>query len=69
MSIVTVRDNCVKCNRKVEFEVTSQEFKNWQDGMLIQRAMPNLNADQREFLMSGICGSCFDEMFRPEDSD
>lgn len=69
MSIVTIRDNCCRCDRKVEFEVKSEEFKNWMDGMFIQKAMPDLNADQREFLMSGICGSCFNEMFGPEDSD
>ena len=34
---------------------------------LIQNAMPNLSADDRELLISGICGPCFDKMFPPEE--
>ena len=34
---------------------------------LRQSAMPNVPADERELLISGICGPCFDAMFREED--
>jgi hypothetical protein len=34
--------------------VTAEEIKAWKSGMLIQDAMPRLNTDEREFMMSGI---------------
>jgi hypothetical protein len=46
------------------------ELFNLQRGVLIQNALPNVNEDQREFLISGICGKCFDKMFvEPDDED
>jgi hypothetical protein len=43
--------------------IQAQELFNWQNGQLIQNAMPNLDSTDREFLISGICGKCFDKMF------
>jgi len=37
-----------------EVDVTEAQLKCWAEGALIQNAMPNLSADDREFLMSGI---------------
>ena len=34
--------------------ITQAQMDAWVDGMLIQDAMPQLTADQREFLMTGI---------------
>ena len=36
-----------------EIDVTREQVENWQGGMLIQEAMPNLSIDDREFLMTG----------------
>ena len=40
-----------------------QRCEDWQAGELIQNAMPNLDADSREQLISGTCPKCWDEMF------
>jgi len=40
--------------RTKEIEVTPEQFSNWENGMLIQKAMPHLSADDREFMMTGI---------------
>jgi len=37
-----------------DIPVTQEQLDRWRDGELIQNAMPNLNADDREFLMTGI---------------
>lgn len=43
-------------------------FVAWRlDGELIQQALPELTADEREILISGICGKCFDGMFADRD--
>lgn len=36
-----------------EIDVTREQVENWQGGMLIQDAMPNLSIADREFLMTG----------------
>ena len=40
--------------RTRELPVTEEQLKVWQDGMLIQAAMPNLDDNQREFIKTGI---------------
>jgi hypothetical protein len=37
-------------------------FQKWLDGELIQNAFPMLNADQREFIMTGITPKEWDSM-------
>jgi hypothetical protein len=38
----------------MEIEVTPEQIAAWEGGMVIQRAMPNLSADEREFIKTGI---------------
>ena len=44
----------------LDIPVTEAQIAAWKGGELIQRAMPNLTADEREFLMTGITS---DEMY------
>jgi len=43
--------------------VTMSQYLDWKQGALIQNAMPNLSADEREFLMTGITPDEWDEAF------
>ena len=43
--------------------VNPENVKSWRNGEYIQDCMPYLAMDERELLMSGICGECFDGMF------
>tara|TARA_R110000787_G_scaffold42303_12_gene104022 strand:+ start:6490 stop:6720 length:231 start_codon:yes stop_codon:yes gene_type:complete len=43
---------------ELELAVTPAQLLEWQEGALIQDAMPDLNADEREFVKTG---------FTPED--
>lgn len=47
--------------RTLELDITVEQFENWQNGMLIQDAMPNLTPDEREFLITGILPHEWDE--------
>jgi hypothetical protein len=38
----------------MEIDVTNEQLQRWVGGELIQNAMPNLTADEREFIMTGI---------------
>lgn len=55
------------CKREFEVPVTEQQLSKWRGGVLIQKAMPSLSPDQRELLISGTCGECWEKMFKEED--
>lgn len=55
------------CDERRTLEVPAEGFERWQAGELIQNAMPELNADDREQLISGTCGARWDNLFPSED--
>jgi len=64
MEMQAIHATCGTCGDKHVLTVPAGAYDAWRYGdVLIQDAMPELNADQRELLISGICGRCFDAMF------
>ena len=59
---------CRLCNEVADLTVNIEGFVAWQGGKLIQEALPELSADQRELLISGTCDKCWNEMF-PSDEE
>ena len=51
----------------MNLDVTYDEYYAWQNGMLIQDACPRLNADEREFLMTGITPDEWNNMFEEDE--
>ena len=49
--------------RTIDLPVTQEQIDRWKSGELIQRAMPHLDDDAREFLMTGIVPSEWDAAF------
>jgi len=47
----------------LDIPVTQAQLDAWRDGALIQDAMPNLSADEREFIKTGITAQEWDDMF------
>lgn len=64
-----IRVECFKCDSVFLITVIASEYKNWQDGMLIQEAMPNLSKDNRELLISQTCAVCFANLNEEYGSD
>ena len=58
---------CRVCKNQVEMQVHIEDVTAWENGALIQNAMPYLPPDEREVLISGTCGPCFDRMFGGEE--
>ena len=54
---------CNVCNDSVTLTVNPVDGIQWQQGKFIQDAMPYLDADERELLISNTCGTCFEKMF------
>ena len=62
----TMQVECRTCKDTHILMVNIRDAKRWKEGELIQDAMPYLTPDERELLISGTCGKCFDKMFAPD---
>jgi hypothetical protein len=62
-----VTTTCFSCRNSVVYTVTVEQWRKWMGGELIQNVMPELNAEQRERLISGTCGTCWQKMFGREE--
>jgi len=49
-----------------KINVNQSQIDKWVAGMLIQDAMPNISADEREFIMTGITPEEWDLHFNEE---
>ena len=58
---------CPSCKTQVELEVTSEEFVRWEEGAYIQDAFPTMPLGDRERLISGYCGPCWNKLFAEGD--
>lgn len=55
-----VQVQCPICMEQAHVVVPLLGYLRWHEGELIQNALPSLNADDRERLITGICPSCWD---------
>ena len=51
----------IECVRDID--VTKEQLEAWRSGTLIQNAMPNLTADEREFIMTGATPDEWDKEY------
>jgi hypothetical protein len=51
---------------KVTLKLTKDQYNKWNEGMLIQHAMPHLDLEEREFLLTGYTPTDWAAMFPPE---
>ena len=66
-SSIAISVQCRECKKRFVISVVKQDYEDWRQGLLIQKAFPYLSADIRELLISGICPECWKEMFGDED--
>lgn len=65
----TVIKVCLSCNTKHFIELDHQMYTLYTQGRapgLIQDCFPYLSDSQRELLMSGLCGTCYDRIYEEE---
>lgn len=61
----TITGPCYSCGQPQTVTVPIESLARFRRGEFAQDVFPTLPAEQREFLISGICGTCWDEMFAP----
>jgi len=57
------------CGKSHTLSVDEDGLINWQNGMHIQNALPELTAEKRELLISGTCPICWDTHMKFDDDD
>ena len=55
--------------RTLDLPITEAQIADWQAGGLIQNVMPELSADEREFIMTGVTAQEWAGEFGDEDDD
>lgn len=65
-AMVRVVTECPLCGRGEIIPVPREGYSRWRAGVAhSQDAMPEVHAIQREQLITGICGPCWEDSFRP----
>jgi len=54
---------------EMELNITSEQYLNWENGELVQNAFPQLNSEEREFLISGVTPKEWKEVFGEEEDE
>lgn len=66
--LLLVSVDCPECRKTNEVKCRREGYLAWLEGTdLIQRAMPEVPKELREVLMTGICPSCWEKLFAPEE--
>ena len=65
----TITKKCVCCRKFVRIEVLKESYKKYKKGALIQDAFPDMRIADREFLISGICENCQNDIFIEDDEE
>jgi hypothetical protein len=60
---------CVVCGTARPVHCTEEQYQAWENGALIQQAMPDVPPAEREMLLSGICAECWKTTFTDEEED
>jgi len=68
-TIATARHICLTCKVRHTVNVPEEGYVAWMNGMLIQRAMPQLSVDDREILISGQCPKAWDAIFPADEPE
>lgn len=64
MDTVTLTKACPFCKTEYKKEFPVDGYRRYRNGEKVQDCFPEMSADDREFLITGICQKCWDKVFR-----
>ena len=67
--IIKKAKKCVFCHKFVEIKMPVEGYKKYIEGALVQDAFPEMRVEDREFLISGICEDCQNDIFGENDEE
>lgn len=68
-SSVAISVDCYKCKKIFTVSVMKNDYEDWRQGLVIQKAFPYLPPELRELLISHICPVCWHEIFWEEEDE
>ena len=67
---VLMNITCSHCKKTYSLEVFKSDLNDYiNNGKLVQLAFPYLSDGERELIISGICDTCFTDMFKDDEED
>ena len=57
-----LKRNCPFCGEQSQIVVGENDYASYMRGTLLQVAFPNLTADEREQIHTGICPPCWETL-------
>ena len=60
---------CPFCRTKTEIKISAKGYEKWLDGDCVQDAFPDMSAEDRELLITGMCYNCQDKTFADDDCE
>lgn len=60
---------CPLCKETSTLQLDSDKVRAWQGGQFVQVVFPEMDADQRELLITGTHPHCWDLLFPDEDDE
>lgn len=55
--------------RTLDIDVTEEQLRNYNNGLLLQNAFPHLSADDREFIRAGITPEEWEALYGKEEEE
>ena len=65
--MVEYKKECPVCHTVNTLMLKKSEIESYQNGAHVQDAFGRLSPSEREILITGICGKCWDKMFKEEE--
>jgi len=65
----TFRAECIWCGTPRPTTLPAEQLFQYRQGAHVQDAFPEMSADDREFIISGVCPTCFDTLREDEPED
>lgn len=63
MASVLITKECPFCGRAYQKMFPADGYRRYRAGEKVQDCFPDRSADDREFLITGICPECWDKQF------
>lgn len=63
---ITRLDPFTRTKTTLDIPCSEEQYTAWEAGALVQQAFPNLSADHREFILTGITPESWDATFPEE---
>lgn len=60
---------CPFCRTKTQITISAKGYANWINGDSVQDAFPDMPAEDRELLITGMCYNCQDKTFIDDDCE